>query len=117
MTDLLTNVQQWLFLFTELDIPTFKRGETVIDLVFAREGVKLCDFFENEDVGSDHFCNFRVWTLLPLPEAEWWNHYANSIFAEVALTSKMLLKFQVPPFSDKGVSVQVISYSYLVNIR
>ena len=49
------------FLFSEPDIPTFKRGNTVIDLVFAREGVKLCDFLESQDIGSDHFMQF--WSL------------------------------------------------------
>ena len=49
------------FLFSEPDIPTYIRGETVIDLVFASEDVSLCDFLESEDIGSDHY--LQLWSL------------------------------------------------------
>jgi hypothetical protein len=48
-------------LFNELDIPIFKRDGTVIDLVFAREGARYCEFLKSEDVGSDYF--LQLWSL------------------------------------------------------
>jgi hypothetical protein len=49
------------FLFSEPDIPTYVRGETVIDLVFASGDVRLCNFLESQDIGSNHY--MQLWSL------------------------------------------------------
>jgi hypothetical protein len=48
------------FLFFEPDIFTYVQGETVIDLAFASENVRFCDFLKSKDMGSEHY--LQLWS-------------------------------------------------------